>query len=218
MPIERHSLMGEYRTIKELVIDTCIGAGAFPEYEKLTTLVKQHFPDSKWQKTHYAWYKSQIKSGDIVVPGWVAADNEHNAEGDNSEADIAAAIEGSIEASVSLERDLHSYFSRRVDVIEPGLTIEPGGVECVTEVGRVDLLAKDRHGVVVVIELKAGKAKDESLGQLLGYMGCLTKSPNSVRGILVASSFDSRVQCAARALPLLKLLKYSVSFAVEEVP
>jgi len=31
--------MGEYRTIKELVINTCVDEGAFPSYEKLTALV-----------------------------------------------------------------------------------------------------------------------------------------------------------------------------------
>lgn len=204
--------MGEYRTIKELVIDTCIGEGSFPEYEKITALVKHHFPESKWQKTHYAWYKSKIKSGDIVVPALAARGDE-----DGSESDITAAVEASIEASISLERDLHAYLARRVDVIEAGLTLEPGGVEYVTEAGRVDLMAKDKEGSLVVIELKAGRAKDDALGQLLGYMGCLTRPPTPVRGILVASSFDPRVVYASKALPLVRLLKYQVSFAMEQV-
>ena len=37
---------------------------------------------------------------------------------------------------------------------------------------------------LVVIELKAGKGKDSALRQLLGYMGCLSASAPSVRGIL----------------------------------
>ena len=64
--------MGEYRTIKELVIDACIAEGTFPSYDKLTSLVLRHFPTSKWQKSHYAWYKSKIKTGDIVVPGFLS--------------------------------------------------------------------------------------------------------------------------------------------------
>lgn len=62
--------MSQYRTIKELVIETCKSEdGPFPSYETLTELVKRHFPNSKWQKTHYAWYKSKITTGKISVPG-----------------------------------------------------------------------------------------------------------------------------------------------------
>ena len=62
--------MSQYRTIKELVIETCKNEeGVFPSYETLTELVKRHFPQSKWQKTHYAWYKSKIRTGKISVPG-----------------------------------------------------------------------------------------------------------------------------------------------------
>ncbi|MDQ6770529.1 MAG: endonuclease NucS [Gemmatimonadota bacterium] len=204
--------MGEYGTIKELVIDTCIAEGTFPSYEKLTGLVKQHFPASKWKKSHYAWYKSKIKTGDIVVPAWPT-----EADADGSESEIAAAVEASIEASVSLERDLHSYLSSRVAAIEAGLALVPNGVEYATEAGRVDLLAKDGDGSLVVIELKAGKAKDDALGQLLGYMGCLSEANRAVRGILVASSFDPRVVYAAKALASVKLVKYQVSFTMEEL-
>lgn len=101
--------MSDYRTIKELVIDTCMTEGQFPSYEKLTSLVRQHFPTSKWQKSHYAWYKSKIKTGEIVVPG-ISSEAPDELSGDQ----IAAEVEASIEGSVSLERDLHSYLTSRV--------------------------------------------------------------------------------------------------------
>lgn len=34
-------------------------------YDVLTKQVKKIFPNSKWQKTHYAWYKSAIRSGRV---------------------------------------------------------------------------------------------------------------------------------------------------------
>lgn len=204
--------MSYYRTIKELVIETCLSEGQFPSYEKLTSLVRQHFPSSKWQKTHYAWYKSKIKTGEISVPGISANDGAEDV------ADrIEAEVEDSIEASVSLERDLHSYLATRVNEIEPGLALVENGVEHQTDAGRIDLLARDSHNQLVVIELKAGKAKDGALGQLLGYMGCLSAGESNVRGILVASNFDSRVVFAARGLPNVKLVKYQLSFNLEEV-
>ena len=67
--------MPHYRTIKELVIESCIAEGRFPSYDRLTSLVRQHFPTSKWQKTHYAWYKSKIKTGEIQVPGVSSEEN-----------------------------------------------------------------------------------------------------------------------------------------------
>jgi RecB family endonuclease NucS len=201
-----------YRTIKELVIETCITEAQFPSYEKLTSLVRQHFPTSKWQKTHYAWYKSKIKTGEIPVPG-ISSETSEAIRGEQIETEI----EESIEASVSLERDLHSYLAARVSEIESGLSLVENGVEYQTEAGKIDLLARDSDHHLVVIELKAGKGKDSALGQLLGYMGCLAASESNVRGILVASDFDTRVIFAARGLANVKLVRYQLSFNLEEI-
>jgi hypothetical protein len=184
----------------------------FPSYEKLTSLVRQNFPTSKWQKTHYAWYKSKIKTGEIPVPGI-----SPEAFAPSSSDSIDAEVEDSIEASVSLERDLHSYLATRVNEIESGLTLVENGVERQTDAGRIDLLARDANKHLVVVELKAGTAKDAALGQLLGYIGCLSADESNVRGILVASGFDSRVVFAARALSNVKLVRYQVAFKLEEV-
>jgi hypothetical protein len=189
--------LAEYRTIKELVVDTCLSEEGFPSYEKLTALVLQHFPSSKWQKSHYAWYKSQIKNGGIVVPGF-----EFNAGTvDEQSAESESDVEQVIEASISLERDLHTYLASRLHELEPGLNLVPGGVEYQTEAGRIDILARDSQGQLTVVELKAGKAKDAALGQLLGYMGCLSDGETGVRGLLVASGFEPRVELATRGCP-----------------
>lgn len=172
-------IMPEFNSIKELVVETCIARGDFPAYEQLTELVLRHFPTSRWQRTHYAWYKSRIRRGIIQVPGITEYPTE-------AEREIEAEAEDAVEASLSLERDLHSYLAQRVAVIESGLTLIEGGVEYTTEAGRIDLLAKDPNGSLVVIELKAGKAGDAALGQLLGYIGCLSTSAEEVRGIMVA--------------------------------
>ncbi len=207
--------MSEYRTIKELVIETCMHEDAFPSYERLTSLVLKHFPASKWQKSHYAWYKSQITRGHISVPGIEAEAQDVNTN-DDAESDV----QDTIDASLSLERDLHSYLAMRVDELETGLVFMDNGVEHHTDAGRIDLLARDEAGHTVVIELKAGKAKDNALGQLLGYMGCVgaaSGGSTNVRGILVASGFEPRVIYAAKGLPSIKLMKYKVSFELQEI-
>lgn len=208
--------MSEYKSIKDLVIETCISGGEFPSYEKLTSLVLEHFPTSRWQKTHYAWYKSKIKRGEIAVPGFSEC-SESTVDANN---DQETEILETIDASISLERDLHSYFASRITEIESGLSVVDDGIEYQTDAGRIDILAEDASGIVV-IELKAGRAKDNALGQLLGYVGCLTTdqrfSGKSVRGILIASDFDQRVVYAAKAIPTVQLLKYRVSFALKKV-
>lgn len=207
--------MSDYQTIKELVIETCMSEGDFPSYEKLTSLVLKHFPMSKWQKTHYAWYKSKIKKGDIVVPGFEELDEKTVSNEEEAE------IFDTIDASISLERDLHSYYALRVNAIESGLVLAEDGIEYHTNAGRIDILAIDGKGDSVVIELKAGKAKDNALGQLLGYMGCIRSDDNihgqAIRGILIATDFDQRVVYAAKGLPAVKLVKYKASFELQEI-
>jgi len=51
------------RTIKSLVLDYVHRSGGNASYDDLTKEVRRHFPQSKWQKTHWAWYRSQILRG-----------------------------------------------------------------------------------------------------------------------------------------------------------
>ena len=207
--------MSGYKSIRELVIDSYMSEGEFPSYERLTSLIRANFPNSKWKESHYSWYKSQIRTGKIKVS---AVKRDISDEKDDSE--IKSNIEESIEARVSLERDLHNWLTTKLPEIEPGLILVDGGVEYQTEAGRIDILAEDQTGRLVVIEVKAGKAKDGDLGQLLGYVGCLsatTKKHEEIRGILIASSFDSRVIFAVKGLSHVKLVKYQLSFKLEEI-
>ncbi len=202
--------MGEYKTIKELVIDAYITNGKMPPYEVITEQVKKHFPTSRWQMSHYSWYKSQINTGKINI-------ESSSSNADITESEIDENISQSIDTQVSLEKDLQQYLSGRVQELESGLKLIDGGIEYKTDAGRIDLLAKDVKNNLVVIELKSGKAKDAALGQLLGYIGCLSETNNNVRGILVASSFDSRVIYAVKGLSNIKLINYELSFNLKEI-
>jgi RecB family endonuclease NucS len=70
---------------------------------------------------------------------------------------------------------LQQYLSSRAYELEQSLTLIDGGVEYSTEVGRIDVLKKYVPDSLVVIELKAGKANDSAINQLLGYIGCLSQ-------------------------------------------
>ncbi len=83
--------------------------------------------------------------------------------------------------------------------------------------GRIDITAEDKNGVTVVIELKAGKADRDAIGQILAYMGDLDTGKNLVRGIWVAGDFDLRAVAAARVVPHLQLRKYGFNFTFVSV-
>lgn len=57
--------MKKYRTIKELVLDINNRIG-LSDYEAITREVKKYFPGSKWNESHFAWYRSQIRTGKMT--------------------------------------------------------------------------------------------------------------------------------------------------------
>jgi endonuclease len=117
-----------------------------------------------------------------------------------------------------LERHLQSELRKEIGQLEPGLEIIDQGLERSVESGFIDILARDGSGALVVIELKAGMAKREAVGQIAGYMGDLIgEEPGTpVRGILVAAEFDKSCLSGVRAIPTLKLKRYRFSFTFEE--
>ena len=120
-----------------------------------------------------------------------------------------------VESSLSLERDLEDQIVSQLDILEPGLTLVARQES--SEVGRLDLLARDREDRTVIIELKSGEAKDSSIGQIARYMGWYgRKEGKPPRAILVASGFAEPVRWAAKAIPGLQLFTYRVQFTFEE--
>ena len=134
----------------------------------------------------------------------------------------ATPLENDTEAIVSdaqtltfhLEQELQAALRESVSNLEPGLTIIDGGQERTVEAGRIDITCQDKEGKIVVIELKAGTAKPESLAQILAYMATLeAEEQKPVRGVLVAGDFHDRVVFAAQKVPDLQLRQYSISFS-----
>jgi endonuclease len=117
-----------------------------------------------------------------------------------------------------LERHLQESLRLEIAQLEVGLEVIDGGVERSVESGFIDILAKDISGALVVIELKAGQAKREALGQIAGYMGDLMDEESGipVRGILVAADFDKSCLSGVRTISALSLKRYRFSFVFEE--
>ncbi len=113
----------------------------------------------------------------------------------------------------SFERDPQAALRANLGQLEPGLTVRDGGRERITASGKIDILAEDAAGRVVVIDLKAVTARREAVAQVLTYMGDLAEGGGPVpRGILVAPGFDARCVAAARAVPGLSLVRYGFAF------
>ncbi len=69
----------------------------------------------------------------------------------------------------------------------------------------------------VVIELKAGAADRDAIGQILSYMGDLTDGTPRLRGIIVAREFSTRASAAARVVPNIRLVRYGFRFSFDVV-
>ena len=119
-----------------------------------------------------------------------------------------------VETSISLERDIEDHLIHNLEAIEKGLRFISR--QSVTDVGRIDILAEDKNGSRVVIEVKVGEAKDSAVGQVARYLGWFEKLDGKpARGMLVCAGFPQGVRYAAIVIPNLSLHAYKISFAFE---
>ncbi len=155
--------------------------------------------------------KIGVPRGIAGIPGYVRCLPVPSAE-----TDIAHAVE----TTFGLESDLQKTLRINIQQLENGLEITDGGKEQAIRSGRIDITARDRTGTTVVIELKAGDADKNAVGQILAYMGELDakNAKKPIRGILVAEDFRPSALAAARMVPNLELKKYGIQFSFEAAP
>lgn len=117
-----------------------------------------------------------------------------------------------------LEAHLQKALRAEIEQLEPGLFVIDDGLEVSVNSGDIDISAQDMAGAYVVIELKRGLARRDTVGQIAGYMGDLmAEEPNmAVRGIIVAGDFDKSCLSAIRAIPNLALRRYRFSFTFDD--
>ncbi len=78
-------------------------------------------------------------------------------------------------ASVDLEKNLEDWIEKDPSLIQEGLTIV--GRQVNVEGGRLDLLAVDTQGRWIVIEIKAGQVRRETVAQAIDYTSCISALP-----------------------------------------
>ncbi|QND71035.1 endonuclease NucS domain-containing protein [Tardiphaga robiniae] len=165
-----------------------------------------------------AFYRSVIQSYlkfKLSADG-IAADSI--AESKSAESVAEELVTEEVARKFGLESDLQRALRANISQFEDGLAIVDGGIECKVAAGYIDILAKDRSGSFVVIELKADVARAASVAQILAYMGCIKRERGGdVRGFLVAADFEDRVKFAADAVPNLSLRKYGFQFQFQNL-
>ncbi len=129
-----------------------------------------------------------------------------------------------------LERHLHEFLRDNWDKTQLGkewaLYSEQGdpeaGYEYPCPVGRIDLLARSRNAKKprwLVIELKRSQSSDDTVGQVLRYMGYVQEhlaKGELVGGLVIAHEADDKLRYALKATANVKLMLYEVEFRLRQ--
>ena len=119
---------------------------------------------------------------------------------------------------LSMESDLQRALRDALSDLEPGLEAVDGGGEKAVPSGRIDILARDRKGGLVVIELKAVCARREVLGQIAGYMADIERETGThPRGLIIAPDFHPSTVSGARMIDGLGLKRYTIRFGFSDM-
>jgi RecB family endonuclease NucS len=98
---------------------------------------------------------------------------------------------------------------------------EEAGYEYPCDVGRIDLLAKHkREGRWLVIELKREQSTDQTIGQLLRYMGWMKQhlaGDEPVQGMIICREADNALQYPLHTLSNVAVQLYEVEFRLKPI-
>lgn len=116
-----------------------------------------------------------------------------------SKSDLADSIQDKI-----YEKEIEEYYVKNIELIDSELEVilQPSyGRQFSTHIGPIDILCINKKtNEYVICELKRGQTSDETVGQLLRYMGWvyehLANFESNVKGILVGSDFDKKLDYA----------------------
>ena len=86
---------------------------------------------------------------------------------------------------------------------------------------RIDILAQSKDSrTLLVIELKKGKGTDETVGQLLrymGYMNTIKEEGQVVRGMIIAHEANEQIQHALSMVPNVEFYAYKLNFSLTKL-
>lgn len=157
-------------------------------------------------------YKADIEAGDKVSEeDWGETDEEGRIVTEGSD-------------TFAYEKDLQNYLARNLHHLESGLKLyeDEGltGIEYNAGGRRIDILAIDKDGHFVVVELKVSRGYDRVIGQLLRYMGWVEANlceGKPVRGMIIANEItEDLVLATSHIADRVKLFEYAISFTIKQ--
>lgn len=161
-----------------------------------------------------------------MVEGDVALQEAGTQAADLEEIDDENPEPGPGSTQFLLEKDLQNYLAKNLECIEPGLRLYENEDLKVIEADagngrRIDILAQDASGSIVVIELKVSRGYDRVVGQLLRYMNWvrleLADPGQKVRGIIVCRTMSEDIRLACASIKDVELFEYKLSVSVSKV-
>ena len=168
-----------------------------------------------WTLDALWWYLDQKESGDLPLSEVTGT--------------TSGGVSAETEQRFGLERHLHEFLRDNWDRLELGgewaLYHEPGdeeaGYEYPCDVGRIDLLAKHRKKPRwLVVELKRNQTSDQTVGQLLRYIGWvkqhLAEDGDEVHGLIICHEADNALHYALSTVPDVELRLYEVEFHLKK--
>jgi hypothetical protein len=123
------------------------------------------------------------------------------------------------------ESDLRDFLARNLAIVRRDLRLysDEGitGVEFPAGGRFIDILAVTPENNYVVIELKVSRGHDRVVGQLLRYLGWISKNlaepKQTVTGIIVARDITEDLLLACTQTPNVELFEYQLSVSVKKV-
>jgi hypothetical protein len=198
----------------------------------VNNLIRRHHPSIRQGSGHDLLYKlgpDQFRLWDPASdpPPRYKEDIEKELSGATAAADEESEDEQTGTDGVrefAFERDLRNFLVKNLGLIETGLRVydDEGmtGVEFPVGGRFIDILAVDKEGRFVVIELKVSRGYDRVVGQLLRYMGWIEQNmPASrpARGIIVAKEITTDLKLASSRLPDIQLIEYEIAFKLRAI-
>lgn len=209
--------------------------GLWPRFERGTTLGQKYAQVNDILVRLAADLDIDLWTLDALL--WVPVDPDEQpapvrgAAGPSDSVEVAAADDddGAVSGqSFALESHLQRFLWDNWDQTELfrdwEVYTEPGdderGYEYPCDVGRIDILARSHDGKRwLVVELKRGRTSDQTVGQVLRYMGWikheLAAPGESVEGLVIAHDNDDRLAYALEMVPSVTLRHYEVSFRLK---
>jgi len=157
---------------------------------------------------------------------WEIAELDDGEMGVRREGEIDIPVILQPEHAFAAEIHLRDYLVKNLHLIEDGLRLfadvgGQDGVEYPTAIGRIDILALDKHDNLLVVELKVARGPDQVCGQILRYVGWIKRhlaDGRKVRGLIIAQHISDKIRYALTDVPDISTREYRLNITLHDVP